>query len=102
MYRRYPEPKITSESANVIMHKKDTSTAMQGGIRVLSLFDGIGCLAMSLQQLGITVESYVAVESNPEARTLSKYANRRTATFPGVTHRFHDVEAITADELNSL
>lgn len=38
------------------------------GIRVLSLFDGIGCAAEALAQAGVPVERYCAFEINPKAQ----------------------------------
>ena len=43
-----------------------------GGIKVLSLFDGISCGRIALERAGIPVERYVAYEIEPNAIKVSK------------------------------
>ena len=51
-----------------------------GGISVLSLFDGMGCLYESLERLGVPIQKYIAIEISADARALA------LALHPGTTH----------------
>ena len=50
----------------------------EGGLLIVSVFDGIGSLRIALDALGAEVAGYVSVESNPAARRVVESA------FPGV------------------
>ena len=74
------------------------------GLRVVSLFDGIGGMAQVLRQLGMPVEKYTACEKEPNARRMAKHANPRGEAFGGVDHMGlgHDVTGITEEDIINL
>jgi site-specific DNA-cytosine methylase len=73
------------------------------GINVLSVFDGIACAAQALQQEGIPIAAYHAVEIDPSARRIARTSNPRSASFGGVEHTLgHDAEDITEADVVSL
>lgn len=68
---------------------------MNSGIRVLSLFDGMGCGRIALQELGIPVDAYYASE-------VDKFAIRQTKmNFPDVVH-LGDVRGIEGTSLGHI
>lgn len=68
---------------------------MNSGIRVLSLFDGMGCGIIALKELGIPVDTYYASE-------VDKFAIRQTKmNFPDVVH-FGDVRGIEGASLGHI
>ena len=60
------------------------------GLNVLSLFDGHACLMAALESIGVAVDTYGAVESDPAAIAIA-VANWGTR----VTHVRHDFDANT-------
>lgn len=68
---------------------------MSNGIRVLSLFDGMGCGRIALQELGIPVDTYYASE-------VDKFAIRQTKmNFPDIIH-LGDVRGIEGASLGHI
>lgn len=71
------------------------SKEMSSGIRVLSLFDGMGCGIIALKELGIPVDTYYASE-------VDKFAIRQTKmNFPDVVH-LGDVRGIEGASLGHI
>ena len=69
-----------------------------GGLRVLSLFDGISVLQQSLKELGIPVQSYVAVEIDKFARKITMEHFPQTVFFEDVRTfdgtKFKDIDLV--------
>ena len=55
-------------------------------VAVLSICDGMGCAALSLQNCNMTIDRYVAVEIDNKSKLIAQFANPKTATFPGIDH----------------
>ena len=69
----------------------------------LSLYDGIGCLALIAQKLHISPSKYLAVEINYKTREMARLINPHTDSFCGIDHSFaNNVEEITEDHIKSL
>jgi site-specific DNA-cytosine methylase len=56
---------------------------------VLSLFDGMGCAALSLRKCDASFDRYIGVENDEMARRICMNANRPDVGFPGVDHSWH-------------
>ena len=71
---------------------------------VLSLGDGIGCLALALKKLGYKdCTRYLAVEKSPTSRMIASHANPEKDHFPGMDHGWHsDVYDITEEDISSF
>ena len=70
---------------------------------VISLCDGMGCAALALQQLGVTMQRYAAVETDETARLVCQNVNPETTCFPGVDHHwFQDVNDITEKDVKDF
>ena len=76
------------------------------GINVLALFDGIGCVAQSLQQVGIPVDRYEAVDNDSDgmgATRIAAYLNPPTPGFAGISRTLpSDVDKITEQHIIDL
>lgn len=71
------------------------SKEMNSGLRVLSLFDGMGCGRIALQELGIPIDTYYASE-------VDKFAIRQTKmNFPDIVH-LGDVRGIQGASLGHI
>lgn len=73
------------------------STVDQGAQNiVISLCDGMGCAAMALQEAGVPVSRYLAVELDAKQRLIASFANPKTDNFPGIDHTWeNDINNIT-------
>ena len=74
---------------------------------VLSLCDGMGCMALALRsqwkELGYT--RYIAVEKDKDARAVGRTANPKDDIFPGIEHVLnclHDIFSIQEDHISAL
>ena len=74
---------------------------------VLSLCDGMGCMALALRsqwkELGYT--RYIAVEIDKDARAVGRTANPKDDIFPGIEHGLnglHDIFSIQEDHISAL
>ena len=73
------------------------------GGTVLSLCDGISCLAKALTDLGAKPERYIGVENNAKARQISEIVNPPSDNFVGVDRSWHnDVFDITEESIRKL
>ena len=76
------------------------------GLVVLSLFDGISCVAQALQQLNIPVAVYEAIDSDSDdmqAPRIADYLNPPSAIFAGISRSLpNDVDKITEDHIIAL
>ena len=76
------------------------------GIVVLSLFDGIACVAQALQQLNIPVAAYEAVDSDSDgmrAPHIADHLNPPSAIFAGISRTLpNNVDDITEDHIIAL
>jgi site-specific DNA-cytosine methylase len=68
---------------------------MQEGINVVSAFDGMGCLRIALEQLGIKVNKYFAIEIDKHAIKTCKH------NFPDVIH-LGDITNVTKKDFGGL
>ena len=81
---------------------KPRHSRIAGGT-VLSLCDGISCLAKALTDLGAKPERYIGVESNAKARQISEIVNPPSDNFVGVDRSWHnDVFDITEESIRKL
>ena len=58
------------------------------GLSVLSCFDGIGCVAQALQQAGVPVARYEAVDNDAEdagVAAMAEHMNPATERFAGIS-----------------
>lgn len=73
------------------------------GINVLALFDGIGCLAQSLRQVGVPVARYEAVDNDSDgmgATTIAAFLNPASPRFAGISRSLpQDVDKITEQHI---
>ena len=74
---------------------------------ILSLCDGMGCLALSLKEAlpSYRVSKYIAIEKDAVKRRVADAANPRTKTFPGIEHglnHHHDIFDITEDDIKAI
>jgi site-specific DNA-cytosine methylase len=68
---------------------------MNKGINVVSTFDGMGCLYITLKELGIKVNKYFAVEIDKHAIAQTKL------NFPDIIH-LGDITKVTKDDFQGL
>ena len=74
---------------------------------ILSLCDGMGCLALSLKEAlpNYVIHKYLAVEKDPMKRRIADAANPRTKSFPGIEHGLnhnHDIFNITEEDIKAI
>ena len=74
---------------------------------ILSLCDGMGCLALSLKEAlpSYRISKYIAIEKDAVKRRVADAANPRTKTFPGIEHglnHHHDIYDITEDDIKAI
>ena len=102
--------KKKKKEANMIIRPNEINLTLKkprqeagGGEIWISLFDGIGCGAMSMHDLDPVKDKYIAVESKASRRAMADHANPPTSTFPGITRELgHDVMDITRQMIKDL
>ena len=88
--------KIISAPSAPIYNVGDTEPDKGTQFVVLSLCDGMGCAAISMQEAGLPITRYCAVEMNNRARTIASHASPKTDHFPGVDHSLaNNIDDIT-------
>ena len=76
------------------------------GLRVLSLFDGIGCVAYAMRQLGVPIESYIGCDIDSDTMNtlgVAELFNPKGEGFPGITRIAQaNAFAITEEVIKAL
>ena len=76
------------------------------GLSVLSCFDGIGCVAQALQQAGVPVARYEAVDNDAEdagIAAMAEHMNPATERFAGISRSLpQDINRITEAHIAAL
>ena len=97
--------RIDAPSVNTVTDREQNSSAKAEtkGNTVLSLCDGMGGLALSLQMEGLfeglQIDSYIAVELDKDARQVARVANDVTPGFTQGLNGKHDIFQITEEEV---
>ena len=83
------------------------STDTEGpGATVLSLFDGMGGISLTLKETGGQgITRVIAIEKDLDKQRVCQAANPKTESFPGVDHGLngkHNVEDITEEDIKSI
>lgn len=88
------------QSGNCNMVK---TTGKTDPVTVLSLCDGMGGGALALQNVGASIDRYVAVEVDSTKRIISDNANPSSSSFPGIDHSWKsDINDIREQDIVEL